>query len=61
MSTAEQRLHASQTAVTVGLLTKAFDAMTAGVRKLLIERDQRIKLLEQRIASLERQLAGADS
>jgi polyhydroxyalkanoate synthesis regulator phasin len=58
VSTAEHRIHASKTPITMGVLAKAVDALTAGVRKMMNERDERITQLERRLAELERQREG---
>lgn len=55
MSTAEQRIHASKTPITMSVLARAVDALTSGILQLLAERDLRVTQLEQRLAELERQ------
>jgi hypothetical protein len=52
------KLHRSTKPVSVGMLTMAVDVLTACVKKLLTERDQRVKALEARVALLEQQSAG---
>lgn len=58
MSTAEQRIQSSKTPITMATLVTAVDALAAGIRQLLAQRDRRIVQLERRLTELERQREG---
>ena len=55
MSSVPDQLHGSKKPVALGTLTMTVDALMAGVKKLLAERDARIADLEARIKKLEKQ------